>query len=319
MFVDLPLSELRTYLPDVAEPPDFDAFWQAQLSASAAHDLAAELTPVITSLTHADVMDVTFSGHGGDRIKAWLLVPHRLADKPATVVEFIGYGGGRGTALDWLTFSCAGHPHLIMDTRGQGGGWRRSDTADPGDGGYPSAPGFLTRGAHDPDSYYYTRLFVDAARAVDVAANLPGAGGRPVVTTGVSQGGGLALAAAHLGRGVSATMPDVPFLSHIERAVQITDSRPYGELIEYWSVHPDRIEAVSRTLSYIDVVNHARRARQPALFSVGLVDDITPASTVFAAYNHYAGPKQIEVYPFNGHEGGTSLQLQVKLDFLAAL
>ena len=32
------------------------------------------------------------------------------------------------------------------------------------------------------------------------------------------------------------------------------------------------------------------------------MDQIRPPSTVFAAYNHYAGPKEIEVYPFNGHE-----------------
>jgi cephalosporin-C deacetylase len=69
-------------------------------------------------------------------------------------------------------------------------------------------------------------------------------------------------------------------------------------------------------LSYVDAVNHAKRADMPALFSVGLIDDITPASTVFAVYNHYAGPKDIAIYPFNGHEGGAR-HLRAKLDFLA--
>jgi L-ribulokinase len=50
----------------------------------------------------------------------------------------------------------------------------------------------------------------------------------------------------------------------------------------------------------------------------GLTDDIAPPSTVFAAFNHYAGPKQIAVYEFNGHEGGGTRHLQAKLDFLAA-
>ena len=36
------------------------------------------------------------------------------------------------------------------------------------------------------------------------------------------------------------------------------------------------------------------------MFSVGLADLITPPSTVFAAFNHYAGEKQIEIYEFNG-------------------
>ena len=69
-------------------------------------------------------------------------------------------------------------------------------------------------------------------------------------------------------------------------------------------MHRGEVDQVFSTLSYLDVVNHAKRVTAPALFSVGLVDDITPASTVFAAFNHYAGPKQIEVYPFNGHDGG---------------
>jgi cephalosporin-C deacetylase len=51
-------------------------------------------------------------------------------------------------------------------------------------------------------------------------------------------------------------------------------------------------------------VNFARRASAPAWFSAALMDDICKPSTVFAAYNEYAGPKYIDVWPFNGHEGG---------------
>ena len=317
MFVDLPLTELRAYRPDVLEPADFDAFWADQLAAARVHDVGPEFVPVATPIRHADVFDVTFPGHGGDPIKGWLLLPHRAAPEPVFVVEFIGYGGGRGDPLDWLPYSCAGHPQLVMDTRGQGGGWRSADTPDPGDDGAPSATGFLTRGIANPRTHYYTRLFVDAARAVDAARRHPAADGLPLVTAGISQGGGLSIAAAHLvGEHVAAAMPDVPFLAHPRRAVEITDTRPYGELIQYCSVHADRIEDVFATLSYVDVVNHAKRASAPALFSAGLVDEITPASTVFAAFNHYAGPKDIAVYPFNGHEGGVR-HVAAKLEFLA--
>jgi cephalosporin-C deacetylase len=70
--------------------------------------------------------------------------------------------------------------------------------------------------------------------------------------------------------------------------------------------HRDQVEAVFRTLAYFDGMNFAVRAQASALFSVGLMDDICLPSTVFAAYNHYAGPKQIRVWPFNQHEGGGS-------------
>jgi len=318
MLTDLPLAELRSYAPDVAEPADFDSFWSEQLAAARAAARAPEFTAASTPIRHADVFDVTFSGFAGDPVKGWLLVPHDPAPRGAVVVEYIGYGGGRGDPLDWLNWSCAGYVHLVMDTRGQGGGWRGADTPDPSDGGAPSTPGFMTRGIADPRTHYYTRLFIDAARAVDAARGHQAATGLPLVTTGGSQGGGLAIAAAHLAPGVRAAMPDVPFLAHPRRGAEVTGSRPYAELAEYCAVHSDQVETVFRTLSYVDVVNHAKRAQAAALFSVGLADDVTPPSTVFAAFNHYAGPKDIAVYEFNGHEGGETRHLRAQLDFLAA-
>ena len=51
--------------------------------------------------------------------------------------------------------------------------------------------------------------------------------------------------------------------------------------------------------------------------SVALMDDICPPSTVFAAYNHYAGPKEIRIWPYNQHEGGQSFQAVEQVRFLA--
>ena len=65
---------------------------------------------------------------------------------------------------------------------------------------------------------------------------------------------------------------------------------------------------MSRTLSYFDGAVLARRATAPALFSVGLMDQTCPPSTVYAAYNAWAGAdKRIVEYPFNDHEGGQAL------------
>jgi cephalosporin-C deacetylase len=262
---------------------------------------------------------VTFAGYAGDPIKAWLLDPHLASASAAVIVEYVGYGGGRGDPLDWLRWSCAGHPHLIMDVRGQGGAWRSADTPDVGDSGAPSASGFLTRGIAEPGGYYYTRLFIDAARAVDAARSWPGSDGRPIVTAGGSQGGGLSIAAAHLVGEVAAAMPEVPFLAYPQRALEVTDADPYNELARYCKVHPDKMDQVFSTLAYVDVVNHAKRAIAPALFSVGLADTVTPPSTIFAAFNHYAGPKDIGIYPYNGHEGGGTRHFLKQLAFLGQL
>ena len=318
MLVDLPLAELREYRPEVAEPRDFADFWARQLAAARAQDAEPSFREIDAKIQHADVFDVTFAGYAGNPIKGWLFQPHRATPSAAVIVEFIGYGGGRGLPFDWLKWSCAGHPHLVVDTRGQGGSWRSGDTADRGDAGAPSTPGFMTRGIASPHGHYYTRLFIDAARAIDAVKAHPAATGRPIVTTGHSQGGGLTVAAAHLGSEVAAAMPDVPFLSNFRRAVEVTDSLPYYELADYCRLRPDKVDEVFATLSYLDIVNHARRVTVPALFSVGLTDTITPPSTVFAAYNNYAGSKDIAVFQFSGHEGGGTPHFLSQLAFLAA-
>jgi hypothetical protein len=43
---------------------------------------------------------------------------------------------------------------------------------------------------------------------------------------------------------------------------------------------------------------------------------ITPPSTVFAAFNHHAGPKEIAVYPFSVHEGGGTRHCLAQVAFL---
>ena len=130
---------------------------------------------------------------------------------------------------------------------------------DVGATGEPGAKGFLTSGLAAPEPHYYTRLFVDAARALPCLRRSPQLAGRPLVSTGVSQGGGVALAAAHLHGGVAAVAADVPFLCNFRRAVTVTDSTPYAEISDYCRLYPERVDQVFATLSYFDAVNHARR------------------------------------------------------------
>lgn len=234
------------------------------------------------------------------------------------MVQYIGYNGGRGIPYAWLTWSALGYAHLVMDNRGQGGGGKHTaDTPDIGpDGHGSSSPGFLTRGIEDPHRHYYRRLITDAVRAVDAAKAHDAVDAGRVAVLGGSQGGGLALAVAGLRDDVAAAVADVPFLCHYRRASQITDAGPYAEIARWLSGHRFRIEEAMETLSYFDGVNFAARANAPAWFSVGLMDRVCPSSTVFAAYHRYAGPAEIEVFPYNGHEGGAEYDLPRKLGAL---
>lgn len=316
---DLTLDELVSYRPDVGRPDDFDAFWSRTLDEARTHDLDVRAEDVDTPYRTVAVQDVSFSGFGGDRIGAWFTVPRGLDGPLPAVVEFIGYNGGRDLPGESLRWASAGYAHLLVDTRGQGAGWGGGGRTPDPHGSGPATPGFMTRGIDDPETYFYRRVFTDAVRAVEAVRTLPGVDATRVAVQGASQGGGITLAVAGLVPDLVAVMPDVPFLCHFTRALEICDKDPYAELTRYLSVHRRRVDEVLRTLSYFDGVNFARRANAPALFSVALMDLICPPSTVYAAYNHYAGDKDIEVYHYNDHEAGESYQRQAQIRWLNRL
>lgn len=316
-FFDLSLDQLRAYRPERDEPADFDAFWQATLDETRQHALDPVFEPVDYGLATVETYDVTFNGYGGQPIKAWLWLPKQRGSKLACVVEFLGYGGGRGFPTDNLLWSATGCAHLLMDTRGQGSAWGKGDTGDPEpEGTNPHFPGFMTRGVLAPETYYYRRVFVDGVRAVEAARAHSAIDPQRIVLTGGSQGGGITIAVAGLVPDAAVAMPDVPFLCHYRRATEITATHPYEEIARYLLVHRDQVEQVFETLSYFDGVNFAARAHAKALFSVGLMDEICPPSTVYAAYNHWAGEKDIRVWRYNHHEGGGQFHTVEKVRFL---
>jgi cephalosporin-C deacetylase len=295
---DLPLERLREYRTDTAEPDGLDDWWAQRLARARAQAAPATFTPHEADLYRPyQVADVEFSGAGGDRIRAWYLRPSGTRTPPV-VVKFIGYGGGRGAPSEHLLLPALGYGVLVMDSRGQGGRWTYGATGDGAVG--PENSLVMSRGITTPEDYYFTRMFTDAALAVDVALEL--SGGATVAVSGTSQGGGLALAAAALHRdNVAVCHADVPFLCDIQRAITLAPSAPYAEIPEFLAENVALIDAALRTLRYVDCALLARRITATCLLSVGLMDIICPPSTVFAAYNEITADKDIVVYPYSGH------------------
>lgn len=313
--IDWPLAALKEYRPQNPEPADFDAFWLRTLAESAS-PVDLHIEPVDSGLEVIRSFSLSFTGYRDERVHGWLHLPATmLSETRPLVVQYIGYNGGRGLPHQWNLWAAAGFVHVVLDTRGQGNGFCPGITPDSGLIGPPNGE-FLTRGIEDRETFYYRRVFVDAVRLIEAARELEWVDPDRVAVMGVSQGGGIALSAAALSPFVSAVIADVPFLNDFRRAVEITSTNPYAEIRRYLACRPDLVDQVFSTLDYFDASMMSRRITAPGLFSVALMDSICPPSGVFAAFNNYAGPKDIEVYPMNDHEGGGPHFQKVQLAWL---
>jgi cephalosporin-C deacetylase len=161
----------------------------------------------------------------------------------------------------------------------------------------------MAKGIQNKDEYYYRAVYMDAVRAIDILAAMPEVNADRIAVTGGSQGGAITLAAAALSGVPKLAVADHPYLSNFERAIDTTPRGPYSE----------------ETLSYFDIMNLAPRISCYSWLTIGLVDDITPPSTVFAVYNHLTCDKDIAVYRYFGHElvpGSIAPRLQLFMDYL---
>jgi cephalosporin-C deacetylase len=294
--IDMPLEQLRAYRPEPELPADFEAFWRNTLVEAAAAPLEPSLERVAYPVADLDVYRASYTGWHGARISAWFLARRGARSQP-TLVFYHGYSGNKGQIYDYLAWALQGYTVLSVDVRGQSG-----DSTDPEvyPGGHVT--GWMTQGILSPASYYYRGVYVDCVRALDFAASRPEVDPERLAVLGVSQGGGLTLAVAALDSRPRLAMPEVPYLCHYRRAVQVSDRLPYQEIATYLHRYPDREATVFDTLRYFDNLSLADRITCPVLMTVGLQDLVCPPSTIFAVYHRIKGEKELRIYPYGAHE-----------------
>lgn len=294
--IDMPLDQLRQYKPSLYREADFETYWETTIAEATRQPLNAELIPYRLPAKGLECFAVRFDGYKGGRIAGWYVRPDSRGKFPGVVV-YHGYSGRGTRPLDLLTYAAQGMCVLSMDCRGQNG---QSTDAGAYTEGHQS--GWMTQGIRDPQTYYYRYVYADAVRALEVLARRDEVDADRIAVTGVSQGGGLTLAAAALSERPILALPDIPFMCDYRRAINITPAGPYPEITAFLKSFPDLYETALRTLSYCDCLNLAPWITCRTVISNGLCDDVCPPSTIFAAYNHITAEKQMEVYPFHKHE-----------------
>jgi cephalosporin-C deacetylase len=300
--IDLPVSELLQYQCHGPLPKDFDAFWDRALAELHATAPDIQLVPSDYQVPGVECFDLWFTGTRGARIHAKYLRPSNKCACPA-VLQFHGYTGNAGDWTDKLAWVAAGFCVAALDCRGQGG-----LSEDVGGVKGNTFRGHIIRGLESgPDHLLFRDIYLDTARLADVVMGFPEVDESRVSAMGASQGGGLTLACAALAPKVHRAAPLYPFLCDFRRVWEMDlDILAYEEIrtwFKFFDPRHHREEEFFHTLAYIDLANLAPRIEADLLLGCGLLDNVCPPSTQFAAYNRIRTKKRVLLYPDFGHEG----------------
>ena len=300
--IDMPLEKLRQYTGISPCPDDIDQFWDEAVEEMKAVHPRLVLNRADFQCGFADCYDMYFDGVGGARIYVKYVRPKKQTEKQLALVKFHGYSRSSGDWFDLLPYAAEGLHIAAMDCRGQAG---RSQ--DNGMVNGNTLEGHIIRGLDDgPWHLLYRSIYLDAAQLAGILMNVPEVDEERVGCFGLSQGGALTLACASLEPRIKLAASQYPFLCDFKRVWEMDiDINAYREMQKWfkWTdpLH-EREKEFFNTLSYIDLKNIVHRIKGRVLMITGLMDEVCPPSTQFAAYNKIEVQKEMLIYPDFGHE-----------------
>lgn len=310
-YVDESYMELYNYNPQLTKNDDFESFWEITLKQTKNVPLNTELKIYDYPGQFIKVYSISFNGFDTTRIHGWYIVPQfGSQEKLPCLIQYHGFTGDRGMPADYMQWAMLGIAVMAIDCRDQCG-----DTGNHANYSTGSTQSVVCKGILDKNEYYYRAVYMDALKAIDFVCEQPEIDKSKIIVHGGSQGGGIGMAVCALDPRPWLALLDVPSNSNIEKRIE-GNHGAYAQVAEYLKRFPTRVDQVYNTLSYFDTMNLAGQIKCNVLASVGLRDTICPAKYFFASYNRIVSPKEIAIYPFNGHEGGHIVHNEVKLRYV---
>lgn len=273
------------------KPDGFNEYWD---------DLLAEVDSVVSDWERIDRAQIAtsrgkqwkvdwirYSSLDDFVVQGWYSVPYDHAMSGAGFLWLPGYSYGTPPPDD--SNLVAGAATLAINIHG-----------NPPDAPYLNPAGkrdYILEGIDNPRTFIYRTIVGHCLCALDVLSEQPEAQSG-LVSAGMSQGGGLALLVASLDRRPKICCADMPFLTDVRTAIQISHSGAYRTLAKYAQENPQALE----TILLFDSLYHADRIKVPTWISAGGKDPTCRPKTVEKVYEALASvDKHYEFFPTSGH------------------
>jgi cephalosporin-C deacetylase len=254
-------------------PPDFDAFWDAKLSAQAKVPINPSVTPIPSDIPGIEESMFALDAMGS-KVHGYIATPARQGHFPALVqLQYAGiyaldpHWAAQRASDGWLVINVDAHDKLPSDRSGE----------------IPRS--YVEVGNTDREKSYFLNMYLRDSRALDYLFTRPDWDRKTLVLIGGSQGGqqSFALAGLHPEK-ITAVLVCVP-------AGADTNGDLHGRKSGFPNWPSDNPKAMETAL-YFDPVNFASRIKAPVMAGMGFIDTVSPPAGVWTALNQVPGPTE---------------------------
>lgn len=254
-------------------PPDFDAFWNAKLTAQAKIPINPSLTPVSSDIPGIEESIFALESLGS-KAHGYIAKPARPGKFPAIIqLQYAGiyaldpYWAAQRASDGWLVINVDAHDKLPSDPSGD----------------IPKS--YVAVGNADREKSYFLNMYLRDSRALDYLLSRPDWDGKTIVLIGGSQGGQQSFALAGLRPdNITAALVCVP-------AGADTNGDLHGRKAGFPNWPSDNPKAMETAL-YFDPVNFASRIKAPVMAGMGFIDTVSPPAGIWTVLNQIHGPTE---------------------------
>lgn len=180
------------------------------------------------------------------------------------------------------------------------------------EGKYPTVEGYNDKTNTDPFKHYYYNVHLRCVQAINYLCSRPDVDPSRIVIVGGSQGGRLGIVTAGIDHRVTAVVSCIansPNIPHINWAKACNAKRIDG--MSATGAPPLAGSDREVCEAYFDPMNYALHIQCPVLMNAGLIDPVSPPSSVFAVYNKL-NPKirKMIAIPGVGHDWSAAFDMQ---------
>jgi cephalosporin-C deacetylase-like acetyl esterase len=287
-------------LPDLAPPPDFDAYWKRARAELAAVPMQPIVEPVPEKDTTTGLLfRVDLPAVEATTISCWYYVPRAAFDKDGRVVKrfpAVQIAPGYGAEEPPIDRTKDGFISLSVNPRNHG----------PSRDFWKSPVEHLAFNIGTPEKYYYRLAVMDVVRAAEFLFSRPEVDTGRVAAEGGSQGGYFAIAAAAFEPRFRCVASNVTAFSAYPEGMKLNligFATTFRKLLEDAPTPAERA-AIAKSLAYTDGANLARLVKCPVQVNMGDRDPV--CNFVCGIVVHNRLPKgtvrEINVFPDCRHE-----------------